>query len=569
MHVTRVLVGLGLLAGPVLPVEGQLRPNRPGQPVRVLPRLLVATPFAPTSADSAAAVRVGEGLRRRMEDVAGRWYTTITRDQMNDALLQYAYPADAVLPASVARQLASQLNARFLVTSAMSRGEGGRYTLQVRAIGVNDRVGSVVSVTQQPGQPLEEFGRAAADQLTLVFRALEDARECWEQQSTRPQDAVRAAQRALRTHPSNGLAAYCLAEIAAARRAPADSQVALYRQVTVADPLALEAWAKLADLYLAANDSANTVRTFQQMLRVAPTNQQLREQAFRLFLNYGQPNAAKEVAEEGLALDPANAELWDLKSNACLFLEDFPCAIDALEQAYAIDPAKADTAFFYKITVAASQQPDTVRLLKWARMGVDKYPGSPTLLSQLVTAYGYTGPLDSSLAVLRRLMAVDSSDLRPVLRTVQAFGGAGRLRDAQPLVAYIERLGDEHDKETYATLLVQTVQSMLQQQEQQDIEGAMEFSRTAIRFAVAGGRVHQLANFFFGLSASIMLGRLDPRIMEERSCELARQSARLRDDAEQALTIGQSVQPEFAARYLENARGFKPRIESQIRAFCR
>ena len=39
----------------------------------------------------------------------------ITRDQMNDALLQYAYPADAVLPADVARTLATQLQAQVLV----------------------------------------------------------------------------------------------------------------------------------------------------------------------------------------------------------------------------------------------------------------------------------------------------------------------------------------------------------------------------------------------------------------------------------------------------------------------
>ena len=57
----------------------------------------------------------------------------------------------------------------------------------------------------------------------------------------------------------------------------------------------------------------------------------------------GSPKVAREVADEGLKIDPNNAELYDLKSNACLFQSDFKCAVDALDQAYAVDSTKADT----------------------------------------------------------------------------------------------------------------------------------------------------------------------------------------------------------------------------------
>ena len=66
------------------------------------------------------------------------------------------------------------------------------------------------------------------------------------------------------------------------------------------------------------------------MLRVAPTNQKLREAAFKYFLQSGHPEAASS-RRRGLKLDPYNADLYDLKSNACLFLSDFKCAVDALE----------------------------------------------------------------------------------------------------------------------------------------------------------------------------------------------------------------------------------------------
>ncbi len=56
------------------------------------------------------------------------------------------------------------------------------------------------------------------------------------------------------------------------------------------------------------------------------------------------------MADEGLKIDPYNADLYDLKSNACLFLSNFKCAVDALETMYATDSTKADTLFFTKIT---------------------------------------------------------------------------------------------------------------------------------------------------------------------------------------------------------------------------
>ena len=86
-----------------------------------------------------------------------------------------------------------------------------------------------------------------------------------------------------------------------------------------------------------------------------PTNQKLREELFKYFLQSGHPETALEVADEGLKIDPYNADLYDLKSNACLFLSNFKCAVDALETMYATDQAKADTLFFTKISAAAAE----------------------------------------------------------------------------------------------------------------------------------------------------------------------------------------------------------------------
>ncbi len=570
MLVVRPTLSLLLATVAVTPVAAQLRSNRPTRPVQNLPRLMVANPYAANSADSAAAVRVGEGMRKRMEDVAGRWFTIITREQMNEALLQYAYPADAVLPPAVARTLASQLQARFLVSSSLSRSEGGRYAVQVRAIGMNDRAGYQSALTQSPNQSPEDFGKAAADALAGSFKALDDAKKCWDSQTAKPQEAVAAAQKAIRDQPNHGLAEYCLGEIAAARKAPTEEVLGHYQNAVKGDPQALEAWSKLAEGYVAANDSANTVKVYQEMLRVAPTNQPLREQAFRLFLNYGQPQAAKEVAEEGLAIDPTNAELWDLKSNACLFLEDFNCAVDALEKAFEVDSARADSLFYNKISVAAAQRPDTARLLKWAVRGAAKYPSSATMLEHLVSAYSVSGPSDSTLAAVQRLYAVDSSDMKPALKAIQQLAAEKRLKDAEPLGAFVERLGDAEEKQNYALLLVNAALQELQKTDSQDLEAASEMARKGVQLSVPGGRTAVNAHYILGLATVLQLPKLDPMIMEGKSCELAQKSKALRDEAEASLEAGKQAAPaETVARYMQLAQGYKARIESQIKAYCK
>ena len=177
------------------------------------------------------------------------------------------------------------------------------------------------------------------------------------------------------------------------------------------DPLSLPVWTALATQYQQANDTANTLVAFKQMLRVAPTNQKLREELFKYFLQSGHPETALEVADEGLKIDPYNADLYDLKSNACLFLSDFKCAVDALETMYATDSTKADTLFFTKISAAAAEgeKPDTARLLKWASTGREEVSGQSDAAGLSEPGLLLTGQTDSVVAVTNRIIAKDTT----------------------------------------------------------------------------------------------------------------------------------------------------------------
>ena len=369
-----VLALVGVASAMPVAAQGIPRGSRTQTATNAAPRLMVANPFAFASADSVTAVRIGSAAREQMKGIAGRNFNVVEQAQMNDALKQYGYPVDAILSPPLATTLAKNIQARVLVSGTLAKGAGGRTSVTARLIGVNDDAGNVVTLSQEQGQSLEDFGKKVAQALGPAVKSLPDAKACVDQQTTKPDKAVEAANKAIKTLPNHGLAQFCLAQIAKARKKPAEVVKNLQAAVK-GDPLSLPAWTALAEHYQAANDTANTLVAFKQMLRVAPTNQALRERLFKYFLASGHPETAREVADEGLKLDPYNADLYDLKSNACLFLSDFKCAVDALETMYATDSTKADTLFFTKISVAAKEGGDATRLVKWAQIGVQEISG--------------------------------------------------------------------------------------------------------------------------------------------------------------------------------------------------
>ncbi|MGH7658730.1 MAG: tetratricopeptide repeat protein, partial [Gemmatimonadales bacterium] len=325
---------------------------------------MVANPYAFVSSDSSAAVQIGSAMRERMDRIVGRDFSVITREQMNDALESFGYPADAILNPVVQRQFASTVGARTYLNSTLAR-TNGTVRLTSRLVGLNDEAGRTVVVSGSAGN-LASLGQQSAEQFEPTVDALEDARKCINLSASEPEEAADAARNALETDPLNGLAWYCLAEMAIKDSVPGDSIIALLENVVEGDSLSLNAWTLLAAQHEAAGDTAKVVAAFQEMIQIAPTNEELRKRAFQYFIQAGRTEAARAAVEEAIRTDPYNPDNYDLLSNVCIFESNYTCAVDALEQAYTIDSTKADSTFYMKITVTAAQQPDTTRLLKWA-----------------------------------------------------------------------------------------------------------------------------------------------------------------------------------------------------------
>jgi tetratricopeptide (TPR) repeat protein len=312
-------------------------------------------------------------------------------------------------------------------------------------------------------------------------------------------------------------------------------------------------------------------------LKAAPSNEELRKEAFGEFLRQGRTDAAREVVEEALKADEYNPDLYDLLSNVCVFENNYKCAVDALEQLYAIDPTKADSTFFTKITVFAAQpteSPDTTRLIRWAQEGVTKYPDNVTLLNQLLGGYAMKGQMDSTMSLARRLIELDTTSAAPVLLVVKGLAEQDSIMKAMPLIDLIMRRGSTEDKENASILLVNAAFKILQQSADSGIADtvrlghAADVSRRAIQLADSAGRAWPNANYALGLSTVFEISKIDPWTEKQKSCDLARREDALVQEASVALDRGRSVNPAQVDQYKKYIESLRPRTASMIRAYC-
>jgi tetratricopeptide (TPR) repeat protein len=568
-------VALGLATLSVAaPLSAQLRASRPPRPTQNLPRLLVANPHTFQAADSAAAVRVGTGLRDKIDAVAEKWYQTVTRNIMNDALIQYGYPPDAVLPPLVARQLGTQLQARAMVVGSLNRAPDGKVSIEVRLLSRNDQTGFMTSMSQAAGQSFEDLGGKLAESLKGAFLAMQEAINCDQLATAEPAKAIEAANKALKAEPNHGLANLCLAQLAVTRKAPADEIIKYYQAAAAGDRLSVEALGGLLGQYQAKGDTAKIIDTYTSLIVVAPNNQKVVEEAIRFFIIAGKADLGEKVADEAIERDPANPDFFNLRATACL-VQDNPekniCALKAMEQVFALDTAKADTFNLQKtIYIAGRDSTNAPALLKWAQFANKKFPANAGFLGDLGRAYAITGPLDSLVAITKRLVDADKTDMTPVIRAVRALFKEKRYQDGLDLGVAIEQHGQETDKTNYGLILAQEAGLPILQAQPVDFVLATAIAKKAVSFLKEGSRGHQLASYVLGFGLLGQLQAEDAKVVEAKTCESVNLYETFINETKAALTAGQSIQAEVVAQRIQAIdSAYLPRVAQMKKAYCK
>ncbi len=577
MRLARLVPCVLLLTG-TASLSAQIPTRRPAQATgQSAVRLLVGNPHSFNAADSAPSVAIGDGARTRMEKVVGSQFRTLTRNEMNEALLTYGYPKDAILAALPLRSLAQSLTARALVTSSMTRDAGGRYTITSRMAGLNDDAGNVVVMTQAAGQSLADLGGKVADGFQPAVKSWDDAKACVDQSKNAPEKAVQSAKKAIAVLPDHGLANLCLAQLALGRGKKADSAEAVgYLKTAVkGDPLSLNAWTLLAAGYEVGGDTTATVDALLKMLSIAPTNQPLRDLVFKKLLAYGRVEAAERVADEGLQLDPSNVELLDLRANARIFRENYSGALDDLEQIIALDSTRADTTFYVKYLVTAGVKPDTARLVQWSSRATQKFPDNLTLIKQAAGAFSQVGLPDSLLRVLGQLQPLDSAAaVGFALQEAKNQQDAKAYDKAGPFIDFAAAHGDAQSREGAAGLLLNGTLPYIQPP--QNWDAAVDGLKRVVSLANPAGRYAPIANYFLGLALVNKMIVADKQAETEKSCDIAKQVDAMSGEADTALGLAQPYidGPGASQKAIyDQLKGYlptlRPRTASMIRVYCK
>lgn len=536
-------------------------------------RLLVGNPFSYNAEDSSHSLAIAEGLRGRMEKLAGSDFRVLSRADMNAALTQFSYPVDAILGPLPLRNLAQSLNAKILVTTSFSHDANGGHIVTSRLAGLNDDAGTVVSSPAGEIKDHAQLGTRLADGFALALKSWADAKACVDQSRNAPDKAAQSAKKAIATFPTNGLANFCLGQLANARGKKADSAEAMgyFQTATKGDPLSLAAWTQLASGFELAGDTTRTIDALKQMLLIAPTNQPLRELAFKKFLSYGHPEIAEQVADDGLKLDPGNGDLFELRANARIFRENYSGALNDLEQIVALDSSRADTTFYFKYMATAGVQPDTARLTKYASMAARKFPDNVTVLKQVAASYSQVGASDSLMSAIKALLPYDTTGaVGYALQEAKARLDAKNGPAAAPFIDFASKNGDAAAKEGAAGLLLNATLPYLQPATQ-NFDSAAAGLRRVIGMANPQGRYAPIANHFLGLALVNLISKADKEAEAGKSCDGAKNVEAMTTEAEAAFGLASSYDAQKGPRdqMIAYLTGMKPHTASMIRVYCK
>ncbi len=601
MYLVRLVTLTALAAVATAPLGAQGIPrgatSRGTATVANAPRFMVANPFAFAPADSAPAVAIGTSMRDEMKGSRRSGLRVVEQSQMNDALKQYGYPMDAILSPALATTLAKNIQARVLVTSTMAKGEGRplrrygpagrrqRRRGQCRHAhpGCRARAREAFGKQRGPGAGARGRSRSPTPRPASTSGPPSPTRR-----STPPTRRSRAC-------PTMAWLDFCLAQIAKDKKAPR-AEVVKHLQAAVkgdpAEPAGLDRAGR--PQYQAANDTANTLVAFKQMLRVAPTNQKLREELFKYFLPVGTPGDGARGSGRGAQARSVQRRSVRPEEQRLSLPQRLQvrggCAGDhvrhrlhqgrhaLLHQDLAPPPPRERS----RTPSGCSSGP---------RPASRKYPDNLTLLGYLNRAYamradgqrgrghepiiaeghhrggpgarGRSGPDRTAQRVPRHRQH------QRIYRCGAPLKPRAAGKEALPFLEFAIKHGDAQAKENAAALLYTGRAPLLQ--EPQDLEGAAELLRHGGSGCEPDGQGVSGGELSAGPGNAVS-GAGQDRPEAEKTEVLRRGQAGAGPAGRgrlSALTAGRTVNPEAAEKNLGIIKQYKPRVASMLKAYCK
>lgn len=542
-------------------------------------RILVLPPVPAAEADSTLAVELGNELRDRLASKYRFDFRVIPTSTICEALEASGFRCGLVPPAN-APALARFLQASGYMIGWVERtGDSLAITLRMVDQGRSGLSGwqrVTVRADRNPG----DIARRVADALQDHVDAAERARQCRERRDRSDfRGARQRAEQAFQEIPDHPAAAMCMALVAEATQAPADSIIRFLRMATRGDSLNARAWEMLGRRFQQQGDSVAALDAFVEQLRAEPSDLRLRLGVAAGLIQHGQYARAADLLDEGLESNPADPQLLRLKERACLDGEVWDCALQALDAQYENDSTLVgDSIFYAKAFGAAQSAADTAAMLRWSSEGVSRLPNSVDMWRARANAVRTAGQQEEALEAYRRVVALDSTQIGAALAASQILLDTARLviDSTQPLDTASLLLADtllrlvvsqSEDPGTRMNVAVLYLNPGLRLVNQRiHFPLAIRLLDQAIRHDVQN-RITTQASFFLGLAMFFETYPLAERTRLSESCEMVEELVDHVRRTREALETGAQVAPEATSNLLQNLAQVEEQLPNYRAAF--
>jgi hypothetical protein len=530
----------------------------------------------------------------------------VTKSKMCEALAASGFPCDGLMDARQAEQLARFLSVNSWTLGTLSHNSS-TLTAQIHVVSGGSGFSATFTATGGPTGSPQPLSEAIAQRLNAIIRAAEYARSCTEQRGRNSlAKALDEARKALAIEPYLPAAHLCLLSVFEIQRLGPDSAIAHALAALKGDSLNGEAWRRLGDAYLAKGDSARYYDSYIGLARSDIHNPNLVVGIASLLEQRHQYAKIVSLATEGLAANPGNQQLLDLKKRACIAGEQWRCVLDMLGAQAKTDTTALGDSVTLRIAIGAAQAiSDTQNLLFWTRAAIKHFPSSTTYLKALAAAFELAGQHDSSLAVEIRALQLNPNDVNLSLLIAKAIvdraafdtaafkrcqtgkdslcirsmqtAFASKVDSARPYLRPGLAAVDSGQRLTAAAIMLSAGSKLAQNASAYDraypwLDTLLTLVAPRAPADSIGPRrqVRVSASFWFGLSSVLTLQGPYKRMIDSKNCEEAKVINDRLVRTRAALELGRPVHPptvEQMLRFLTQYESNMPKVKQAFK--CR
>lgn len=539
------------------------RPLRPGQ-VRG-PKFMVPVL---RSNEPGLGAQFGQTLRDRMmsDYLATTMFIVPTRD-IRSQLEASGYSATEALGANDLRMLSGAVQADEYLDGTVTKAPDGGLSFK-GAVLLPRPEGMVQPLPEVTGRNVGDLAGKVSDEIEKARKHFPLVQTCLSNRQGKPDEAMAAAQRAIREYPNSVPARVCVLDVVQSQK-KTDSVITVAEEILTLYPDHSRALRFAADAYFEKQMEDKYVETIMKVLALNPTDTELQEQVVAMLGRIGKPQIAKPIIDTAVKNNPGDPALIRLQWGIYRAVKDWKGAAAIGEEMIKTDTSAADTTFFHALVAAyvADSQPQKAQ--EAAARGAAKFPNVPSLWISVAQLARQNGQLPQALEAINRVLAVDAKYPGAYLQKAQIYS---ELDQVDSMVVTLQAAVQNGADTAMASGMIASKGNQLMRAWSQDSSKTVEQGQQVLRVLTAADSIGSTPTtaLLIGLTELQLANMLLAEARTEpRNCEKAREGNKLIVDAQVVLPKAGRQFSEQTAQAMNSLMQLMPYSEQLVRAICK